>query len=435
MKRLALVAAHFPPSNLAGVHRARLWAQHLEEFGWRPTIVTTHYDYYEEKLDWDLFDLVPKSLDVVRTTALPVRPIRIIGDIGVRAFVWHYRALKELSRRDRIDFVHVTIPSNFTALLGALLERSCGTPYGIDYQDPWVHEWPGSKTFGSKAWASRKLSQHLEPFAVRRASLITGVAPSYFEGVLERNPLLHRTVITAAMPIGFAERDFVAVRGALTQPSEFDPADGMFHIVYAGALLPQGHKVLEALFAGLRHLATQHPSIAARLRVHFIGTGKSPDDRVGYNVMPIARGAGVEQMVTEHPHRMGYVAVLRHLVHASAVLVIGSTEAHYTPSKVFQSVQSRRPVLALLHEASTAVEILRSSRAGEAITLTENRLPAATDVALALRRIVDSDWYDPNAVDWAAFEQYSARESARALAAALDQAMERGQFGSHRAAQ
>ena len=40
-KQVALVSAHFPPSHLAGVHRARLWAQYLPEFGWTPIVVTT----------------------------------------------------------------------------------------------------------------------------------------------------------------------------------------------------------------------------------------------------------------------------------------------------------------------------------------------------------------------------------------------------------
>ena len=98
MKRVALVAAHFPPSNLAAVHRARLWAQHLHEFGWQPTIVTTHWLYYEEILDWELCELVDPDLEIIRTAALPTKPVRVVGDIGVRAFAWHVAALRRLLR-------------------------------------------------------------------------------------------------------------------------------------------------------------------------------------------------------------------------------------------------------------------------------------------------------------------------------------------------
>src|SRR5436305_15253655 len=153
-RRVALVAAHFPPSNFAAVHRARLWAQYLPEFGWTPTVVTTHWKYYEERLDPDLEMLVPRDLRVIRTRALPTRPVRLVGDIGVRGFWWHYRALRKLAVAREIDFVHITIPSNFSGPLGRLLFRSHGIPYGIDYIDPWVHRWPGVEIPFSRAWAS-----------------------------------------------------------------------------------------------------------------------------------------------------------------------------------------------------------------------------------------------------------------------------------------
>src|SRR5215467_2030909 len=120
MKTLALVSPHFPPSNLAGVHRARLWAQHLHEFGWQPIIVTTHWKYYEETLDWELCELVAPDLEIIRTPALPTKPVRVIGDIGFRGFPWHLAALRRLIRKGKVDFLHVTVPSFWSALLGEL---------------------------------------------------------------------------------------------------------------------------------------------------------------------------------------------------------------------------------------------------------------------------------------------------------------------------
>ena len=107
-KRVAIVAGHFPPSNLAGVHRSRLWAQHLPEFGWEPIVVTAHWKYYEEKLDSALLKLVNPELRVIRTKAIPITPLRIVGDIGVRALYWHFKALDELVVRNEIDFIHIT---------------------------------------------------------------------------------------------------------------------------------------------------------------------------------------------------------------------------------------------------------------------------------------------------------------------------------------
>lgn len=423
-RTVALVAAHFPPSNLAGVHRARLLSQHLHEFGWRPIIVTTHWRHYEEALDWDLWALVDQSLEVIRTPALPTRPIRIVGDIGVRALPWHLAALRRLRRERRIDFVHITVPSFYSALLGELLHREAPLAFGVDYIDPWVTVWPEAEVKFSKAWASMKLGRALEPWAVRNASLITGVACGYYAGVLDRHPRLRETCVTAAMPYGFSSLDFAAPGLGTRELSQFDPSDGRFHLVYAGALLPKGRPVLQRLLEGVALLRERKNPLADQLRLHFIGCGKSPNDPRGFNVLPIAEHLGVASVVTEHPHRMAYIDVLAHLKNASGVLIVGSTEAHYSPSKVYQAVQARRPALALLHEASAAIEVLARSRAGRAIALTETALPEAARVADILEEFVAAE-YNPDSVDWRAFDAFSSRESARLMAAALDEALER----------
>ena len=424
LRNVVIVAPHFPPSNLAGVHRARLLSQHLEEFGWRPTILTTHWKHYEEQLDWNLAKLVDPSLEVISTGALPTRPIRLVGDIGVRALPFHLAALRRLQRAGKMDFLLLTVPSFYSAVLGELLYRKSPLPFGIDYIDPWVHVWPEALVKYSKAWASMKLGEMLEPWAVRHASLITAVAPGYYQGVVDRNPHLSETCVFAAMPYGFSMKDFDPKHQEGIAPSEFDPSDGLLHVVYAGALLPKAHRVLDRVIEGLAALKLSHPELAGRIRLHFIGTGKSPNDLAGYNVLPFAQRHGVPDLVTEHPHRMGYLDVLAHLGRANAILIVGSTEAHYTPSKVYQSVQSRHPVLAFLHEASTAVGVLERSGAGIALTLNETTLPRVEDVADALQRIVTMQ-FDPDYVDWSAFESYSARNSAKAMAEAMTTAADR----------
>jgi hypothetical protein len=423
-RTVAIVAPHFPPSNLAGVHRARLLSQHLHEFGWRPIIVTTHWRHYEEALDWDLTSLVDPSLEIIHTAAFPTRPVRIVGDLGVRALPWHFAVLRKLRRAQRIDFVHITVPSFYSATLGELLFRESPLAFGIDYIDPWVHIWPEAEVKYSKAWASMKLGERLEPWAVRNAALITGVAEGYYAGVLERNPELRARCVTAAMPYGFSALDFSAPSVMSKTPFLFNPGDGNLHLVYAGALLPKAISVLERFLEGIAVLRRRRSELANRLRVHFIGTGKSPNDRHGHNVLPIAFRLGISDIVSEHPSRMPYLDVLVHLRHAYGALIVGSTERHYTPSKVYQAVQSRRPILAFLHEASTAVAVLKRSGAGVAITVSEQVLPDPARVADELEAFARAH-YVADEVKWNEFEDYSARESTRQMSLALDEAVER----------
>jgi hypothetical protein len=424
-RRLVLVSSHFAPSNLVGGHRARLWSRYLPEFGWEPIVVTGDPRHYEERPDPDLERLVAPGLEVVHAATLPTRPVRLVGDVGVRAFWGCYRAVTALVRQRRADFVLVTIPSNFLAPLGRLVHGRFGVPFGIDYQDPWVAWWSGVDRTGSRAWWSYKLATWLEPWSVRGAALITGMAPGYLAGVLERNPEVARRAIVATMPMGSAPEDYELVREMHRAPFLFDPDDGCFHMVYAGALLPAGIVVLEAFLAGLRALAERSPAHAARLRVHFVGTGSSPDDPNGHQVLPRARAVGVAAMVDEHPHRVGYVDALNHLERCSAVLVLGSTERHYTPSKVFQAILSRRPVFAMLHGESTAIGLIEQAKAGTVLPFTEQTMPGPAAVADALQAMIDAPAHVASAVDGPAFDSLSARASARALAEALDRACAR----------
>ncbi len=425
-RTVALVSGHFPPSNLVGAQRARLWSRYLPEFGWEPVVVTGDPAEYEERPDPDLERLVAPGLRVVHARTLSTRPVRLVGDIGIRSFWGCYRALAKMAKTREIDFVMVTIPSNFLAPVGRLVHLRHGLPFGIDYQDPWVNRWTGNEKPLSRAWASNKLAEMLEPWSVCDAALITGMAPGYVAGMLERNPEVAAKSVLAYMPMGTAPEDYALVRGLGRAPFLFDPKDGNFHMIYAGALLPAGFVVLDAFLAGLHTLRERAPQVASRLRVHFVGTGSSPDDPNGHRVLPRAQAAGVAEMVNEHPHRIGYVDTLNHLMHGSAVLVLGSTEPHYTPSKVFQAMLSERPVFALLHRDSTAVRMIRSAHVGEVLTLVEGDLPSSETVAASLQAFIEHPAYDAASVDRGVFEGYSARESTRLFAEALDRACAAG---------
>ncbi len=423
-RRVAIVSGHFAPSNLVGAHRARLWSRYLPEFGWEPIVVTGDPEQYEERPDPDLMPLVAPGLRIIHAPTMSTKPVRLVGDVGVRAFRGCYKVLAGLAARREIDFVLVTIPSNFLAPVGRLIHMRYDLPFGIDYQDPWVNRWPGVDKPFTRAWASYRLANLLEPWAVKGATLVTGMAPGYVAGMLERNPDVARGAVIAYMPMGSAPEDFELVGTLHRPPFLFQPGDGRFHMIYAGALLPAGIVVLDAFLAGLGALRQSAPEIAARLRVHFVGTGTSPDDPQGHRVLPRAEQAGVADMISEHPHRIGYVDTLNHLVQCDAVLVLGSTERHYTPSKVFQAILSKRPVFAMLHAESTAVGMIAKAGAGRVLTLTEEAMPAPAAIAAGLGALV-GETYDPSKIDAADFESFSARESTRALAEALDLACAR----------
>ncbi len=364
MKKILIIYPHFPPSNLAGVHRPRLFAQHLPSFGWEPVILTVHENYYEETLDWNLHKLLPPELRIEKVKAFKITKPRLIGDIGLRAFFQLYKRAKQLIKTEKFDFVYIPIPSFYCALIGRMLNRSTGIKYGIDYIDPWVHDFPGSNKIFSRHWLSKQFAKFLEPVAVKKASLITGVAEGYYQSVLERNPHLKEKAVYGAMPYGGEQKDHELLKQLNLKPYLFNKKDGKIQMVYAGAMLPKAHAPLEAIFKSI----AVNKQISSILILHFIGTGKTPNDPGGFNIKPLAEKYGLWQTVVyEYPKRIPYLDVLVHLQIADGIFILGSTEPHYTPSKSYQGVLSGKPILAVLHKESTAVQVIKDSGAGKVL--------------------------------------------------------------------
>lgn len=420
-KRVVIVAPYFAPSNLTSGHRGRHFASHLSKFGWQAKILSVQPRYYEESPDPELERLIPADLEIIRSKALPTRPIRFIGDISIRAFWWHYQKLCDLARKKLMDLLYILIPPNYSALLGYLIFRRFRIPYAVDYIDPWVHPWPGCERLFSKAWFAYRLNRKLEPIALRHVSLITGVAPRYYEPVLKRYRWLD-SCHWLAIPYGGEEYDFRYLEGNPRPPYLFNPADGNFHIVYAGAMLPRAYSTLEALFRAIISLRQDNPFVAQKLKFHFIGTGSSPRDAESFTVKPLAKKYALLDIVDEHPARIPYLDTLNHYKFASAILILGSSETHYTPSKIFQAILSRRPVMALLHAESTAVEMLKRIAADDMLVTFDSDKPIDShlkEISQAIIKITQGG-YSASGFNQEIFNTYSAQAMTKRLAEAFD---------------
>ena len=419
-KKILIIYPHFPPSNLAGVHRPRLFAQHLPAFGWEPIILTVDEKFYEETNDYDLVKLLPKNLRIEKVNAY--KRLGPVGDIGLRGFFQLYKKAKSIIKNEQIDFIYIPIPSFYGALLGRILHSSTRVKYGIDYIDPWVHTFPGSEKLFSRHWFSTKLAKLLEPFAVKKASLITGVAEGYYQPVLERNPQLKK-IISGAMPYGGEVRDHQIVESLNIAPYLFKKKKNTLQFVYAGAMLPKAYLPLEKIFQAI----VTEKNIFEQVEFHFVGTGKKPDDENGYNIKPLAEKYGLwNSIVFEYPARIPYLDVLVHLNIADAVFILGSTEPHYTPSKVYQAVLSAKPIFAVLHSESSAVKVIREANAGCVLDFNGgNDIEKITKNFVATFKgfTVFKNNFVKEQIDQSLFNEYSAFAVTKKLALLLDKAV------------
>ena len=425
MRRVLLVSPHFPPDSSAGTHRVRLLAPHLAGHGWEPTVLTVQPEGYEGRLDQALAASVPDSVRVVRARAWPAGISRRfgIGDLGLRAYQGLKHAASELLSRERFDAVFITIYPAYPALLGRWLKRTFGVAFILDYQDPWVGEWGrsvGPAVEGRpdvKSRASRWLASRLEPIALCAADGVTAVSRATYEQALARTPQAAPRV-TAELPIGWDRRDLEFISTA----SRFGD-DGLLHLSYVGTLLPTGFDTLRAVLGAVAERRAYNRDVA-RIRLHFFGTSNLRSDAAPLRVRPIAEELGVGDIVTEHPARLDYFEALSVLKESTGVLLLGSSEPHYTPSKVFPALVVERPVFGVMHEASTATDLLTKIGGAPGIRLvTFNAAGVATraaEIGDALAAFAADPRYVPAAMHAAALEPASACALAGTLATLLD---------------
>jgi hypothetical protein len=104
---------------------------------------------------------------------------------------------------------------------------------------------------------------------------------------------------------------------------------------------------------------------------------------------------------------------------------------HYTPSKVFQGVLSQKPILAVLHQESSAVKVLQASKAGQCILMNgEEDLDTLGERFIYQMKqfLTWANTFDPSAVDTKAFDQYSAKTVTKLLVESIEKALTKGSY-------
>lgn len=370
MRSVVILAPDFSPSGRPPALRIRFFASHLQDFGWKPIIVATDPSYYETAIDEENEKLLPPNLTVIRTKAIPAHLTRRfrLGDLGWRSLLHNWSTLKQAIREYRPDVLLLPTPPSAGLLLGRLARARFGIPYVIDLIDPIATDYywklPRSQR-PPKWWLSSRVARFLERIVLRRASHITAVDSSYAADALRRYPWLSTSDVTG-VPYGGELADFDYVRHNPRPNQIFETNDGLFHMCYVGVV---GHYMIptvRAIFAAFALGLQRNPELFGRVRMHFVGTNYTHQPQP--QVMPHAEAARLTKFIDEHPARVPYLDAIQLMLNSSALLVLGSEEAHYTASKIFPCIMANRPLLAVFHQQSSVVEILRRTHAAEPVT-------------------------------------------------------------------
>jgi len=368
MRKVLIVSPHFAPVNTADMHRVRLCLPWLREQGWEPTVLAVAPESIEGAVVEPLLEQTyPSDIRIIRVRGISpqlTRPFGI-GSLWLRCGRALRKAGDTLLRNESFDLVFFSTTTFNSFSLGPSWLRKFSVPYVLDYHDPWINDYyvhtgtppPGGRLkYAFSQWQAKRQ----EPQAALKAAQIISVSSSYGPELCKRYPTLSPDKIHH-LPFGASPQDIEVARSHHPSPTLISFGDGNLHFVYTGRVDADMAHSLRILFRAFSLYKKNHPSKAARMRFHFIGTDYAPPPLGRERVMPIAHAEEVADHVAEHCYRVPYFDALSYLCHADALMLIGSDDPAYSASKVFPYLLAQQPLLTIAHHGSLMLALSKTA--------------------------------------------------------------------------
>lgn len=166
--------------------------------------------------------------------------------------------------------------------------------------------------------------------------------------------------------MGAPSSDFDYVRNnPPSLPVKLDKAT--INAVYTG-VVPDN--MLFSIEAILRAIKQYNLHAEKKIKLYFIGTNYGPKHLHRERVLALARKLAVEKYVHERAERVSYFEAIRLVQMADFLLLPGTTDHRYTPSKFFVYALSSKPILAVFHDNSPLKNTIKETTDLPFITFT-----------------------------------------------------------------
>lgn len=370
--------------------------------------------------------------------------VRLLSELGWKVVIGHVpepyvtgfpRRLLSVLRTGRSEGVDAVLSINnpfHLHLQGFLASRLLGLPWVAEFRDPILPR-PGLER-GSSKWYPAAAVEWLVTHYADRILWFDGIQipTDYFESTY---PDVAPEKFVGLPPMGYEKPKFEAADAV---------AYDQFTITYAGSFYEgwiEPYDFIEGLGRAVTSSACENPSsegddrnggsdgkqIEDGRRQRSEEDGRNPDDIDGVNIRVqfygdwrpeyerAATAAGVSDLVDTYefvPHEE-IVPVLKG---SDAVLYIGGDDPENRrniPSKIFDYVGARTPILAVVDPEFRVAEFIRDNRLG--IVVPPGNPMAIADAITALTK--GTVEYDPEP---ALFEELTRRQTAQRIAGVLD---------------
>ena len=365
--RVLAISPRFAPSNSPEMHRLRLLIKHADNNGWTTEILAVDPDDLIAVQDGWLTKQLPMNI-VISHVRISGFLRRFFGNLGITALFSLYKSGCKKLADDKFDLVFFSTTEFLVHLLGPLWGKKFNIPFCMDYQDPWVTSYydehpeisrPGGNL---KYYLASRLHMLAEKYVVPRCSGFLSVSERYLEDLDVRYGVNISNIprLVRPFPAEPAERW-----------SETDNPDSHFSWRYIGAGGEIFKKSSGAFFSAWEHALDLGVVHQNEITFEALGTSYSVNGKLPAHFLDQVKNSPLYSSVKESPERLPYSEVLKILAKSSALIVFGTDDPGYTASKIYAYLLAKRPLLAIFHERSSVVPLMREVGGGILVTFND----------------------------------------------------------------
>ena len=348
--------------NAPDMQRVRMSLPYYRENGWEPIILAIDPASHGGTREDALLSTIPPDIVVHHCRAFSPKASRRfgIGNLGLRSWLQLFFAGKRLINSEKIDLVFISNTQFVTFTLGRLWRRLTRVPYVIDLQDPWRTDYyqdtrKKDRPGGWKYELARLQAGVLESWSFKRMSGLMSVSQAYLDDLTRRYPWF-KNKPTEVINFGASETDLA--RAVTLRPANPKPNGSSICLVYTGVAGSVMQPALTVLFDGLNVFRSANPA-TNQLRFDFLGTSYASAETPCPSVKPVAQHFGTDDLISENPIRLGHLEALHEQTAADALILLGTDDPAYSPSKLYPYYLTKRPILAIVAAGSALEKSLR----------------------------------------------------------------------------
>jgi len=359
MKKVLMIAYHYPPLGGGGVFRTLKFTKYLPQFGFQPYVLTVKNPMYVTK-DRTLLREISPIVKVFRTFAFEHRVLRAprllnidlkwfyMPDVNIGWLPFAVHQGQKIIEKQDIDTIYATALPFTSFLIGYLLKRKTGKPLVLDFRDPWTDN--PFTDYPTKLHES--IEKKMEETILTQADYVIVASDSLKNSLIKRYPFIKSKI--EVITNGFDSDDFKGLK--------IYEQNDKFRITHTGSLY--GVRTARPFLLALKELTEEKTDLREKLEITFVGN-------YGKETPHLVKNFGLEDIVKLIRY-ISHKECLELMLNSHALLLLitakGPRGKGILTGKLFEYLASRRPILAIAPENGAAANIIKSLRAGTVVS-------------------------------------------------------------------